>query len=253
MFGSGYAVGSQAVLISASHFWREAIIDFSLVAPAFVLFPLHDKSEALPPPTSITLLAIGPKSPFLPDFFPPVLLYLVILFCCTKKLVILVLTRLSSFTAKSKQVEFTALEHPTDLPVCSPALLPFPVFFPFLAFFLAFPFFFPFLAFFFPFPLLFLLLAFFFPFPLLFLLLAFFLPFPFLFLFPALLSCSFLICFPGSASLSILETSRLFSVSFTSSSSSVWPLSAVAETTTANRLKRANISILFMIDGCLLV
>merc|ERR1719318_960829 len=241
MFGSGYAVGSQAVLISASHFWREAIIDFSLVAPGLVLFPLHDKSEALPPPTSITLLAIGPKSPFLPDFFPPVLLYLVILFCCTKKLVILVLTRLSSFTAKSKQVEFTALEHPTDLPLSSPALLPFLVFLvPFLAFFLPFPFFFPFLAFFLAFP-------FFFPF------LAFFLAFPFFFLFPALLSCLFSICFPGPASLSILETSRLFSVSFTSSSSSVWLLSAVAETTTANRLKRAKISILFMIDGCLLV
>merc|ERR1719318_291215 len=115
MFGSGYAVGSQAVLISASHFWREAMIDFSLAAPAFVLFPLHDRSEALPPPTSITLLAIGPKSPFLPDFFPPVLLYLVILFCCTRKFVTLLFTIFISLTAVSKQVEFTALEHP-DFP-----------------------------------------------------------------------------------------------------------------------------------------
>merc|ERR1719341_2501466 len=112
MFGSGYDVGSQAALIFSSHFWREAMIDFNLVAPTFVLFPLQDKSEALPPPTSMTLLAMGPKSPFLPDFFPPVLLYLLILFCCIKKLVILLFTIFISFTAVSKQVEFTALEHP---------------------------------------------------------------------------------------------------------------------------------------------
>merc|ERR1711971_302775 len=169
MFGSGYAVGSQAALILSSHFWREAMIDFSFVAPAFVLFPLHDKSEALPPPTSITLLAIGPKSPFLPDFLPPVLLYLLILFCCIRKLLILVLTRFISFVAVSKQLEFTALEHPvdTDLPL-------FPFFFPLLVF-LPFPFFFPLLAFL-PFPVFFPFMAFL-PFPVFFPFLAF-LPFP---------------------------------------------------------------------------
>merc|ERR1712128_345338 len=110
-FGSGYAVGSQAVLIFSSQVWREEMMDLSLVAPTFVLFPLHDRSEALPPPTSITLLAIGPNRPFLPDFLPPVLLYLDILFCCIKKLVTLELTIFNSFTAVSRQVEFTVLEH----------------------------------------------------------------------------------------------------------------------------------------------
>merc|ERR1712123_29746 len=111
MFGSGYALGSQAALIFNSHFWREEMMDLSFVAPGLVLFPLQDRSEALPPPTSITLLAIGPKSPFLAVFLFPVLLYLLILFCCTKKFVILLFTIFISFTAVSRQVEFTVREH----------------------------------------------------------------------------------------------------------------------------------------------
>merc|ERR1712128_140838 len=143
MFGSGYALGSQAALIFTSHFWREEMMDLSFVAPGLVLFPLQDRSEALPPPTSITLLAIGPKSPFLAVFLFPVLLYLLILFCCTKKFVILLFTIFISFTAVSRQVEFTVREH-NDL--SSPSLLD-KIFCPFLA---PFPFtFFPFLA---PFP-----------------------------------------------------------------------------------------------------
>merc|ERR1739838_529844 len=139
MFGSGYALGSQAALIFTSHFWREEMMDLSFVAPGLVLFPLQDRSEALPPPTSITLLAIGPKSPFLAVFLFPVLLYLLILFCCTKKFVILLFTIFISFTAVSRQVEFTVREH-NDL--SSPSLLA-KIFCPFLApfSFTSFPFF----------------------------------------------------------------------------------------------------------------
>merc|ERR1712123_414271 len=36
MFGSGYALGSQAALIFTSHFWREEMMDLSFVAPGFV-------------------------------------------------------------------------------------------------------------------------------------------------------------------------------------------------------------------------
>merc|ERR1712123_565929 len=155
MFGSGYALGSQAALIFTSHFWREEMMDLSFVAPGLVLFPLQDRSEALPPPTSVTLLAIGPKSPFLAVFLFPVLLYLLILFCCTKKFVILLFTIFISFTAVSRQVEFTVREH-NDLSspsllakIFCPFLAPFPfTSFPFFIFLLDFPcFFFAFLLF----------------------------------------------------------------------------------------------------------
>merc|ERR1711892_1009735 len=205
-FGSGYAVGSQAVLIFSSQVWREEMMDLSLVAPTFVLFPPHDRSEALPPPTSITLLAIGPNRPFLPDFLPPVLLYLDILFCCIKKLVTLELTIFNSFTAVSRQVEFTALEHAV---LFSPAGWILPLFLWVLAFvfcfvlgFFAFlPFFFGLLLLLFRFlPLLFcplLLFAFLFPclFLFLFLVLLIF-PFPLFVLLPLLLLFAFL--FPHS-------------------------------------------------------
>merc|ERR1711892_228174 len=241
-FGSGYAVGSQAVLIFSSQVWREEMMDLSLVAPTFVLFPLHDRSEALPPPTSITLLAIGPNRPFLPDFLPPVLLYLDILFCCIKKLVTLELTIFNSFTAVSRQVEFTALEHAV---LFSPAGWILPLFLWVLVFVFCFVLgFFAFLPFFFAFlfPCLFLflfLVLLIFPFPLL-VLLPFLLPFAFpfphslLFFFPPdfPLPVLFFFAFPfpffsfipfffsGSASLSVLEISRLSSSSSVNSSGS---------------------------------
>merc|ERR1711892_1150267 len=190
-FGSGYAVGSQAVLIFSSQVWREEMMDLSLVAPTFVLFPLHDRSEALPPPTSITLLAIGPNRPFLPDFLPPVPLYLDILFCCIKKLVTLELTIFNSFTAVSRQVEFTALEHAV---LFSPAGWILPLFLWVLAFVFCFVLgFFAFLPFFFGLLLVDFLFPCLFLFPLLVLL---FFPFPLLVLIPLLLLFDFL--FPHS-------------------------------------------------------
>merc|ERR1711942_342886 len=181
------------------------MMDFSFVAPGFVLFPLQDKSEAFPPPTSMTLLAIGPNSPFLADFLSPVELNLLILFCCTKKFVILCCTIFKSFTAVSKQVEFTALEHASlPLPPCctEPDFLGFlPPFFAFPLFFLA-----PFFAFlrpiFFPFLPIFLD---FLPLPL---------PLPFLFFF-------------GSAPFFTLDSSRL-------SSSSSWSSSRLSGSVSSN-------------------
>merc|ERR1711942_127795 len=193
------------------------MMDFSFVARGFVLFPLQDKSEAFPPPTSMTLLAIGPNSPFLADFLPPVELNLLILFCCTKKFVILCCTIFKSFTAVSKQVEFTALEQASlPLPPCctEPDFLGFlPLLVCFLFVFLCFPaflFFCPnFLAFLPPFSAF--LRPIFFPFLPVFL---DFLPLPFLFFF-------------GSASLFTLDSSRL-------SSSSSWSSSRLSSSVSLN-------------------
>merc|ERR1711942_336761 len=200
------------------------MMDFSFVAPGFVLFPLQDKSEAFPPPTSMTLLAIGPNSPFLADFLSPVELNLLILFCCTKKFVILCCTIFKSFTAVSKQVEFTALEQASlPLPPCCTepdffGFLPLLVCFLFVFLcFLAFLFFCPNLPPFFAFPLVFLapffafLRPIFFPFLPVFL---DFLPLPFLFFF-------------GSASLFTLDSSRL-------SSSSSWSSSRLSSSVSLN-------------------
>merc|ERR1719209_2229613 len=117
MFGVGYLLWSQAFLMLSSHFLRLSMMDLSFIAPGLVVLPLQARLLALPPPTSITLLAIGPNNPFLAFFFPPVVLYFWILLCWTKKFVILVFTIFISFTAISRHVAFTARpQGPVDLP-----------------------------------------------------------------------------------------------------------------------------------------
>merc|ERR1719209_485426 len=116
MFGVGYLLWSQAFLMLSSHFLRLSMMDLSFIAPGLVVLPLQARLLALPPPTSITLLAIGPNNPFLAFFFPPVVLYFWILLCWTKKFVILVFTIFISFTAISRHVAFTARpQGPVDL------------------------------------------------------------------------------------------------------------------------------------------
>merc|ERR1719209_267737 len=68
MFGVGYLLWSQAFLMLSSHFLRLSMMDLSFIAPGLVVLPLQARLLALPPPTSITLLAIGPNNPFLAFF-----------------------------------------------------------------------------------------------------------------------------------------------------------------------------------------
>merc|ERR1719209_1702004 len=260
MFGVGYLLWSQAFLMLSSHFLRLSMMDLSFIAPGLVVLPLQARLLALPPPTSITLLAIGPNNPFLAFFFPPVVLYFWILLCWTKKFVILVFTIFISFTAISRHVAFTARpQGPVDLlPLedFTDFLTEFGVFTDFLTEFF-FLFFLCFRALFPPFL----------PFCFVFLFLLFkSLPFLYLFcnfLFPFLPSAGFpgfaglaglrfpLRFFPffffffGSASLCTLSTFK-YSPSSSSSNSLVLVSSSFAESTRVTRPRRMKRSTLFI-------
>merc|ERR1712012_833506 len=142
----GKLSGLQVLLTSFSHSCRVMVRLAICFAPSESIDPEHERLDLLPPPTSISFLAIGPKTAFLPDFFSAISACFSILVFCFIKLATWFLHLLMAVVALSRHFPSTILPWALD-PL-------FVLFLFFLLFFLLlfFLFFFPFLFFLFLFP-----------------------------------------------------------------------------------------------------
>jgi len=153
MFAFGKLAGLQVLLTSFSHSCRVMVRLAICLAPSESVDPEHERLDLLPPPTSISFLAIGPKTAFLPDFFSAISACFSILVFCFMKLATWFLHLLMAVVALSRHFPSTILPWALD-PLFVLFLFLFVLFLFFLLFFLLlfFLFFLPFLFFLFLLP-----------------------------------------------------------------------------------------------------
>jgi len=85
MLGLGKLVGSHVLLTSFTHSIKVVVRLVSCCAPALVEEPAQVRPVLLPPPISISFLAIGSKAPFFNDFLEAIFAcFSTLVFCFSK-------------------------------------------------------------------------------------------------------------------------------------------------------------------------